>query len=153
MLSSILGENDDGLASFSFSCPAFMQVHSLFSPWSHTPSKRNLYSVFSMTWCPIGGVGTDCFSWCVFTGGRAGGTAWSVEEMSKDKSVAFQNKLAFQSRTGSSVCLWKRRWKKRGRSWHLRRLALSSAFCTLPHNTVSLQLLYGGINEEEELVI
>lgn len=35
----------------------------------------------------------------------AGSAAWSVAEMSEDESVAFQNKLAFSSRTGSPVCL------------------------------------------------
>lgn len=34
----------------------------------------------------------------------------------RTRSVAFQNKLAFLSRTGSSVCLGEGRWKMRGRS-------------------------------------
>lgn len=55
--------------------------------------------------------------------GGQGRAAWSVAEMSEDQSVAFQNKLAFPSRTGSSVCLWKGRWKKRSSSWHFGKCA------------------------------
>lgn len=41
----------------------------------------------------------------------------STVKCQRTRGVAFQNKLAFLSRTGSPVCLGRGRWKKR--SWHL----------------------------------